>query len=230
MLKRLTLALVLILLALPTQAADKPYITAADLDLTVYLPLPIKAGTDADKAQMQAVLDAQKAASPERIALAKADGEESIYDMYARTFGAGFKADALPNTTKMFSRVGESEDATVDPAKPFFGRVRPWMANPEVKPYAKSSKSGAYPSGHTTRVTTVAIILTSIVPEKRDEIWTRAYEYAQSRVVGGMHYPEDLDAGYRAGSALATAIMAQPDFKADYPTAKAELRAFFGLK
>jgi hypothetical protein len=47
-----------------------------------------------------------------------------------------------------------------------------------------------------------------------------------------MHYPEDLEAeaGYRAGSALATAIMAHPEFKADYPAINAELRAFFGLK
>ncbi len=30
----------------------------------------------------------------------------------------------------MFARIGESEDATVDPVKPFFGRVRPFLADP----------------------------------------------------------------------------------------------------
>ncbi len=54
-------------------------------------------------------------------------------------------------------------------------------------------------------------------------------EYAWSRVVGGMHYPADLDAGYRVGTAMAAAMMAKPDFQADYPAVRAELRKHFGL-
>ena len=69
-----------------------------------------------------------------------------------------------------------------------------------------------------------------MAPEKRDIIWTRAEEYAESRVVGGMHYKEDLDAGYRVGSALAAVLMANGEFKADYADVKAEIRAALGLQ
>jgi acid phosphatase (class A) len=215
--------------ATPARAGEKPYITAADLDLRLFLPMPVAAGSEADKAQQEAVIEAQKKASPERIALAQADAEESVFDMYTRTFGEGFNPTALPKIAHLFARVGESEDAVVDPAKPFFGRVRPWLANPDIKALVKSTKSGAYPSGHTTRVTAVAVILTAMVPEKRDLIWSRAAEYAESRVIGGMHYWPDISAGWRAGSAFATAIMANPEFKADFPDAMAVLRAAMGL-
>jgi acid phosphatase (class A) len=62
------------------------------------------------------------------------------------------------------SRIGDSEDDTLDAAKPFFGRVRPWIANPEVKAIAKRTKSGSSPSGHTTRVTIDAITLSAMLP------------------------------------------------------------------
>jgi acid phosphatase (class A) len=210
-------------------AAEKPYVTATEFDIRPLLPPPVAAGSSADMAQRAAVLAAQKAASSDRIALAAADGEESVFDMYTRTFGPGFNKDALPKIAHLFERVGESEDAVVDAAKPFFGRVRPYLADSEIKPLVKPSKSGSYPSGHTTRVTAVAGILVAMIPEKRDVIWQRAVEYAQSRVVGGMHYPEDLEAGYRAGTALAAVIMANPEFKADFPAAREELRKALGL-
>ena len=107
--------------------------------------------------------------------------------------------------------------------------MRPWLATPDVKALIKSTKSGAYPSGHTTRVAAVATILTAMAPEKQDIIWARAAEYAESRVVGGMHYWPDIAAGWRSGAAFAAAIMANPEFKADFPEAKAELRAALGL-
>jgi acid phosphatase (class A) len=230
MIRSATVAFVLLVLASPGVSGERPYVTAADLDLTAFLPPPVKAGTEGDRAQQNAVLDAQRVATDDRIALARADAEETVYDMYARTFGPAFNAENLPKMTHLFARVGESEDAAVDPAKPFFDRTRPFLASADIKALVKPSKSGSYPSGHATRVTAVAVILTHMLPERRDVIWARAKEYAESRIVGGMHYPEDIDAGYRAGSALATAIMASPEFKADYPMARLELRAALGLQ
>jgi acid phosphatase (class A) len=227
--RRFVIALALTLPLSAAMAGEKPYVTASDLDLRLFLPMPVQAGSDADKAEQAAVLEAQRKASPERIALAQADAEESVFDMYTRTFGDKFNPASLPKIAHLFARVGESEDAVVDPAKPFYGRVRPWLANPEIKPLVKATKSGAYPSGHTTRVAAVATILTAMIPEKRELIWNRAAEYAESRVIGGMHYWPDIAAGWRSGSAFAVAIMDNAEFKADFPEAKAELRQALGL-
>jgi acid phosphatase (class A) len=162
---RRTALLTALLLPFAAHAADAPYLTAKDLDVVALLPPPIANGSPADLAQQQLVIAAQKAASPERIALAAADAEESVFDMYTRVFGPGFKAEALPLTTKFFARVGESEDETIDPAKKIFGRKRPWLSNPDIQALIKKTSSGAYPSGHTTRVTLVAAILSSMLPE-----------------------------------------------------------------
>jgi acid phosphatase (class A) len=211
-------------LAQPAFAAD-PYVTSKMLDLTVLVPPPPAPGSDADKADMAAVLSAQAHASDARKAQALADSEESIYVVYGALLGDKFNAANTPKAASMFARIGESEDDTLDAAKPYFGRVRPWLANPEVKAIAKPTKSPSYPSGHTTRVTIYAIMMSLILPEKKDAIWARANDYAQSRVIGGMHYPTDILAGWRTGTAMATLMLQEPAFKNDLEAAKIEVRA-----
>lgn len=209
-------------------AAD-PYLTGKMLNLTVLIPPPPVKGSVDDKADMMAVLDAQARASDARKAQALADSDETIYVMFTSVVGDKFIAASTPKAAKFFERIGDSEDDTLDAAKPYFGRVRPWIANPEVKAIAKPSKSGSYPSGHTTRVTINAIMLSMMVPEKKAEIWARANDYAESRVIGGMHYPTDILAGWRTGTAMAAVMLEQPDFKADFDAAKAEVRTALGL-
>lgn len=226
--KRVVVALILALL-LPAFAEPAPYLTAEKLDLTLLLPPPPPAGGAVEKAEIEAVIAAQRAASPERIALGARDAEEDVFTMFASVMGTAFAPANLPVATAFFSRVGESEDLTVDPAKKKFARVRPWIASGEVKALGPSSKSGSWPSGHTTRSTMEAIILAAMVPEKREAIWARQAEYAQSRVIIGMHYPLDLVVGGRAGTAMATAMFADPAFRADFERARTEVRKAFGL-
>ena len=115
------------------------------------------------------------------------------------------------------------------PVKKYFGRTRPFVNNPEIKALVKPSTSGAYPSGHSSRSSMMAITLRKIMPEKRAAIFERANEYAQSRIIGGMHYPNDLEAGHRAGSAMAATLLASPTFMADFDVARAEIRKALGL-
>jgi len=75
----------------------------------------------------------------------------------------------------------------------------------------------------------MAVILSAMVPEKRVDIFERANDYAQSRVIGGMHYLPDLEAGRRAGSAMAATLLASPTFTADFEASRAEMRKALGL-
>jgi acid phosphatase (class A) len=216
-------------LAMPAFAAE-PYITGKMMDLTVLVPPPPAKGSDADKADMQAVIDAQANASDARKAQALVDSNESAFDMFTSVLGDKFVAANTPKAATMFERIGDSENDTLDAAKPFFGRIRPYLANPDVvKAYTKLSKSGSYPSGHVTRVTIMAIMVAAMVPEKKAEVWARAADYAESRVVGGMHYPTDVLAGWRTGTAMAAVMFQMPGFKADFDAAKTEVRAALGM-
>lgn len=223
--------LVLALLAAPLAVAarEPPYLTARDLDLLSILPPPIAAGGPADRDQLAVVLGAQRSASPERIEQAKRDADESVDTMFATVLGKPLPAQALPATTRLFVRLEETGDAVVGPVKTAFKRVRPYLSDPEIKALVRPSTSGSYPSGHTTHITLSAIVMGDIVPEKRDAIWRRAGDYAWSRVIAGMHYPNDLDGGRLAGTAIAVALRDRPAFKADFEAARRELRQFLAL-
>jgi acid phosphatase (class A) len=214
--------------ALPALAAE-PYLTAGTLDLAALLPPPPPKDSAAGAADMQAVLDAQAHASGARKAQAATDAGESVDVMFREVLGPKFVLADLPRTTAFFARVGATESVTVDAAKKVFGRVRPWKDNPAVAALPKPSNSPGYPSGHTTRVTMDAIALSAMVPEKQREIWLRADDYAESRVIAGEHYPTDVLAGWRSGTAVAAVIGQQAAFKQDFAAARAELRAALGL-
>ena len=227
--RRLFLVLTL-LAALPAAAREPPYITAADLDIVSILPPPVATGSIADREQLAVVLRAQRTASPERIEQARRDVQESVDAMFAPVFGKALAASALPAATRLFVRLEETGGAVVGPAKKAFKRVRPYLSDPEIKALVRPSMSGSYPSGHTTHITASAIIMGDIVPEKRAAIWERAHDYAWSRVIGGMHYPNDLDGGRLAGTAIAVAVRNRPQFKADFEAARREFRQYLGLQ
>lgn len=227
--KRLLLASCLAMsLALPAFGAE-PYVTAKMMDLAILMQPPPVTGGPTDNADLKAVLAVQARASDQRKAQALADSAETIFVMFTSVLGNQFVTATLPKASELFARVSASENDTLDAAKRIFGRVRPWIAHSDVKVFTKPSKSGAYPSGHTTQVAIDAIVLSAMVPEKRREIWVRAEDYAQSRVVGGMHYPTDLEAGWRAGTAIAAVMFQLPNFRADFEVARTEIRTALGL-
>lgn len=68
-----------------------------------------------------------------------------------------------------------------------------------------------------------------MVPEKRTELMVRAWEYGHNRIVGGIHYASDVEAGRIAGTVIAETIRTHDDYKAEFEAAKEELRSVLGL-
>ena len=48
-----------------------------------------------------------------------------------------------------------------------------------------------------------AILLANMVPEKRGELFARGWDYGWSRVVGGVHFPTDIESGRIEATAMA---------------------------
>ena len=227
--KRAILAVCLMsALTAPVWAAEA-YVTRDILDVTTLLPPPPQDGTQVAQDELAAVIDIQAHASEARRAQAVADANESVDTMFKSVLGAKFDPSALPATSALFERVGASEGATVNPAKKFYHRLRPWQAHPEVQGIEPKSTSGAYPSGHATKATLFAIVMSDLVPEKSREVWARSEDYQRSRVILGMHYASDLQAGVRSGTAIATVMYARADFRTALEAARTELRSVLGL-
>ena len=223
------LALAFALFATPALAAEKPFLTAAQVDLMRLLPPPPAAGSAPDKAEMAEVVAIERSRTPERTAQARADAQESVFDMFGPTLGAAFAKSALPTATPFFERLEETEEDVVGPAKKGFGRLRPYLANTDLHPAAPTSKSGSYPSGHATRGTIIGIVLAAMLPEHRTAIFARIEDYAESRVIAGVHYRSDIVAGRQAGAAIDAVLFNDPAFKAAFDPARAEVRKALSL-
>lgn len=75
----------------------------------------------------------------------------------------------------------------------------------------------------------MGVVLSDMLPEKKQQIMARAWEFGQNRIVGGIHYPTDIEAGRISGTAIAQTIMQHEDYREEYAAAKTELRAALGL-
>ncbi|NUP53909.1 MAG: phosphatase PAP2 family protein [Catenulispora sp.] len=69
---------------------------------------------------------------------------------------------------------------------------------------------GGFPSGHTNAFFLACLALAYAVPERFQELVTRAYELADTRIVAGMHSPVDVIGGRVLGTALAAAVLNDP--------------------
>ena len=214
---------------LPAYADEaKPFIDNHVVDLTAILPPPPANDSAETNKEVGEVLMLQVTRTPAMVARAKADDEEDVW-RFADVLGAKFDKAALPKTAAFFDRIAATEGAVVDPAKKVFKRPRPYLLNDLVKPVVEPSKSGSWPSGHATVGTMMGIVLANMIPEKRAAIMARAREFGENRVVAGMHYPSDVEAGRVAGSVIAQTIMQLDEFKAEFEASKTELRAALGL-
>jgi acid phosphatase (class A) len=207
---------------------ESPFITSKEIDLIKLLPPPPANDSPQTKAELGEILALQVARTPEMVARSQADATEDIW-RFADVMGARFKPDQLPLFTKFFQRVVASEGAVVDTYKDVWKRPRPYLYSDLVKPVVKLSHSGAYPSGHATAGTLMGIVLSNMVPEKRAEIMARAAEYANNRIIGGVHYRSDIETGRITGTVIAARLQARDDFKAAFDAAKKELRGVMEL-
>ena len=84
--------------------------------------------------------------------------------------------------------------------KNHFNRPRPYQVadlyNKELNRYvSKTAKTPAYPSGHACQPMVVALHYAKKYPEHKNELVRGAKICGYGRVVAGMHYPSDYDAG-----------------------------------
>ena len=244
--------------ALPASALSQtPYITSADYDVLHLLPPPPAAGSQAERKDVEAVAALQAASSPERLVLAEKDATVGL-NAFTATLAPGFDFAKLPDVLAFFRKVGRDTNFATALGKDCWERPRPFLLDSDIhppgtmkegtlqRPGAKNTAphgagspcpalgpspqySYSYPSGHSTFGAMTAILLSDMVPEKRAELYARGWQFGESRIVGGVHYPTDVDAGRIDATALVAVMMRNPDFRADLAAAGAELRTSLGL-
>lgn len=221
----ITLAL---LLGAPAWASE-PYLTARQVDLMRLLPPPPAADSAQAAVEMAEVVAFEAARTAARAAQARADVAESVYDMFGGVLGPAFTPERTPLSSALFERIAETEDATTSPVKRAYARARPYQVNAALHPAAPPSRGGSFPSGHATRSRLDAIVLAAMVPERRAALFARAADYAESRVIAGVHFRSDILGGMNAGTAIAAVLFNDPAFIADSGAAQREIRDALGV-
>jgi len=199
------------------------------VELPNLLPPPPAAGSAAAQRDLQAVLAAQHARTAADAAAAKADSERSV-SRFGDALGLTIQASTLPKTAAFFDRIAKFDKAEVKEAKLYWKHPRPSVVSAQVQPLSKEKPDDwSYPSGHATFGYTTAVLLANMLPEKRAAIFARAEVYGQHRIVMGVHFPSDVEAGKIAGTVIAAEILRDPQWQADYNAARSELRHALGL-
>ncbi|MCM3216960.1 phosphatase PAP2 family protein [Niallia taxi] len=112
--------------------------------------------------------------------------------------------------------------ASTSSAKAYYSYKRPfrWSEDvsilPTLVPAKKDdpSSDGGFPSGHTNAAYLASYGLAYAVPERFEEMMTRASELGNSRIVAGMHSPLDVIGGRVMATAVAAAALNDPANKA----------------
>jgi acid phosphatase (class A) len=208
------------------QAAD--ILTPEQVDATHLLPPPPAPGSAQALAELAELKSIAAARTPAAFAAAAHDAKDETGDIFADAIGPGFDFAKLPATKKMLSDIHDTEDAVSKPAKEFFHRDRPWIVEPSLVTCTEH-KSGpaptSYPSGHATVAYAMGVVLASLIPDKAQAILARSSQFAENRLVCGVHFRSDIAAGEAFGTVIGLDLLQNAQFRVEYDAAAAELSA-----
>jgi acid phosphatase (class A) len=216
--------LVCAVMMLGSATAQAGLLAPGDFAAGHYLPPPPDAATTAREMEELRAIAARSTA--EDRALAAVDAKDETPDLF--NTAVGFDLATMPQTFKLLTLVGDEEEDDTKDAKAYFHRDRPYAAEPSIKtctPVKPGKAANSYPSGHATRAFSMGVVLAALMPAKSQAILARATQYAERRLICGVHYRSDIVAGQQFGTVLALKLMDNRAFQDQMVKAQAELRA-----
>jgi acid phosphatase (class A) len=212
---------------------QRDHLTYLNGDTTDYVALfaaPPAPDSAATRAELDELLGLQNTRSAADVAAARADRKTEIRRFYV---ALGLPVDANPDLPRLHALAETVEDDTrpyVRAAKEKFRRLRPYEIEPRMEPCIDNVRGDlSYPSGHASYGYVMAYMLRELVPERGDQLIARADDFARQRMVCGVHFRSDIEAGRRGAQWLIFALDASPEYRADANVAMAELRTALHL-
>ena len=215
--------------------ASKPsgYLPSSQpLDGTAFLPPYPAAGSAAETYDIAAWKASAAGAGSSRWKQALTDDQTGLQEgvtQFQCAIGVKLTPQNAPTLIKLLQKVQLDGHWAVDHAKAHFKRPRPFANDPNspiclpVPQGMRGRVTTAYPGGHSTLGMSWGLILAELAPDRGGQIMARVHDYSQSRLVCGIHFPSDLEAGHVLGAALVARLHADASFRTDLEAARAEV-------
>ena len=218
----------------PSMAAPRPtglagYLAPTAIDGQTVIGPPPALDSPRGKADRTIYLDTRALAGSARWTLATKDNDlwnGGAVKRYACALGRDLSDRSTPATLRMLRRIEGDVRTVGTPPKDFYNRKRPALGNDQPICVPRESwleTNASYPSGHAMAGWAWALVLSEAEPAKASTVLAAGREMGTSRVVCGVHFPTDVEAGRTLGAAMVSRLHAEPAFLADLAAAKKEL-------
>jgi acid phosphatase (class A) len=213
----------------PPRARLPGYLGERVPDHEVFLPAPPAVDSPAGVADVTIFHRTRALEGGQRWQLAVGDdrlGSRKVLGDFGCAAGVDFAAIESPALARVLSRAGTDLGVMIGAAKEHHARPRPFVTEQgpicvEVSP--GFAASGSYPSGHSASAWLYALLLAEVDSEHAAVIVARGRAFGESRVVCGVHYASDVEAGRITATALVAALHGNADFDADMAAARSEI-------
>jgi len=214
----------------PANGPVAGYLPAHDVpDAAVLLGPPPADGSGTKIGDEETFRKTRELEGTPRWALAATDAEygpAALLRVFSCAAGRALSPDRLPTLSHMLARALEDSSAATQHAKKLYQRPRPFLDHEGPVCVLKDQRlvaSYSYPSGHSAAGWMAGLILAALLPDHAADLLARARSYGESRVVCGVHYESDVQAGRMTAAAVFAALESNPAFRADLATARREL-------
>jgi acid phosphatase (class A) len=145
---------------------------------------------------------------------------------FSKPFGMTISRETTPAIYKMLLKAIPTIRLSANLPKETYMRKRPFVRMNESTFYPQEEEelrnTGSYPSGHTIRGWSMALLLAEVNPAAQDALMKLGYEWGQSRVILGYHWQSDVNASIALASACFARLHTSPEFLDDMEKAREE--------
>jgi len=196
---------------------QKPYYLTGNEDVWQNFPPKPALGSPTDQTDLLITLSLQASRTEDQKTEAFRDRNYSI-KLVTDVIDVNFETQ-YPNTFKVLNNADIDSYFINTMIKKANGRLRPYVQHPILVAPLFSAGDFSYPSGHASGLELQARILGQLFPAQSDALLKRARQIADGRVVAGVHYTSDTEAGLALGDLLFTQLETKTEFQKDLSAA-----------
>ena len=198
-------------------------------DYTSVIAPPPAEGSAAEKHDRALFVATRKLEGSARWNLARQDANlampTAVNDAFSCALGLPISTADTPKLAALMVKTMYVAGGATSAPKTYYHRPRPFTVFPKAHICAPlgDMSNPSYPSGHSTAGWGWALVLAELAPDRAPEILSRGRAFGESRMICGVHWQSDVNAGREIGAGAIAAAHADAQFRANLDAAKAEI-------